>query len=86
MVSGADVPRQNDSLIAKPIASGTDRAECIARMKSALAELRVEGITVNADLHRFVLEDAAFGAGGVTIHYLEERLRRRAEASPGTGS
>jgi len=80
------VPPHYDSLIAKIVASGTDRAECIARMKSALAELRVEGITVNADLHRFILEDAAFEAGGVTIHYLEERLRRRAEASPGTGS
>jgi acetyl-CoA carboxylase biotin carboxylase subunit len=49
-------------------------------MKSALAEFRVEDITVNADLHRFVLEYAAFEAGGVTIHHLEERLRRRAEA------
>ena len=86
MVSGAEVPPHYDSLIAKIVASGTDRAECIARMKSALAELRVEGITVNADLHMFILEDAAFEAGGVTIHYLEERLRRRAEASPGTGS
>lgn len=81
MVSGADVPPHYDSLIAKIVASGTDRAECIARMKSALAELRVEGITVNADLHSFILEDAAFEAGGVTIHYLEERLRRRVEAS-----
>ena len=85
IVSGSDVPPHYDSLIAKIVASGTNRAECIARMKSALAELQVEGIAVNADLHRFILEDAAFEAGGVTIHYLEERLRRRAEASPGTG-
>jgi len=85
IVSGSDVPPHYDSLIAKIVASGTNRAECIARMKSALAELQVEGIAVNADLHRFILEDAVFEAGGVTIHYLEERLRRRAEASPGTG-
>jgi acetyl/propionyl-CoA carboxylase alpha subunit len=38
MASGADVPPHYDSLIAKIVASGTDRAECIARMKSALAE------------------------------------------------
>jgi acetyl-CoA carboxylase biotin carboxylase subunit len=94
MVSGADVPPHYDSLIARIVASGTDRAECMARMKSALAELRVEGITVNADLHRFILGDAAFEAGGVTIDDLEERLRRRlearlrcrAKASPGAGS
>ncbi len=86
MVSGADVPPHYDSLIAKIVTSGTDRAECIARMKSALAELRVEGVTVNTDLHRFILEDAAFEAGGVTIHYLEQRLRRHAEASPSAAS
>jgi acetyl-CoA carboxylase biotin carboxylase subunit len=86
MVSGADVPPRYDSLIAKIVASGTDRAECIARMKSALAELRVEGVAVNADLHRFVLEDAAFGKGGVRIHYLEERPRRRAEVRLETGA
>jgi acetyl-CoA carboxylase biotin carboxylase subunit len=86
MVSGADVPPHYDSLIAKIVASGTDRAECIARMKSALAELRVEGVAVNADLHRFVLEDATFEKGGVTIHYLEERLRRRAEVCPEAGT
>jgi acetyl-CoA carboxylase biotin carboxylase subunit len=85
VASGADVPPHYDSLIAKIVASGTDRAEFIARMKSALAELRVEDITVNADLHRFVLEYAAFEAGGVTIHDLEERLRRRAEAGPEAG-
>jgi len=86
MVSGADVPPHYDSLIAKIVASGMDRAECIARMKSALAELRVEGVTVNADLHRFVLEDATFEKGGVTIHYLEERLRHRAEVCPEIGT
>jgi hypothetical protein len=32
-------------------------------MKSALAEARVEGITVNADLHRFIVGYAAFEAG-----------------------
>jgi acetyl-CoA carboxylase biotin carboxylase subunit len=83
MAPGAEIPPHYDSLIAKIVAFGTNRAECIARMKSALAELQVEGIAVNTDLHRFVLEDAAFEKGGVTIHYLEERLRRRAEARPG---
>jgi acetyl-CoA carboxylase, biotin carboxylase subunit len=78
MVPGAEVPPHYDSLIAKIVASGTDRAECIARMKSALAELRVEGVDVNADLHGFILEDPAFEQGCVSIHYLEERLRRRA--------
>ncbi len=82
MVPGADVPSHYDSLIAKIIASGMNRAECITKMKAALTELRVEGITVNTDLHRFILDDEAFKKGAVTIHYLEERLRGFAEADP----
>ncbi|MBS0517088.1 MAG: acetyl-CoA carboxylase biotin carboxylase subunit [Proteobacteria bacterium] len=86
MAPGAEVPPHYDSLIAKIVTSGTDRAQCIARMKAALAELQVEGIDVNAELHRFVLEDETFEKGGVTIHYLEQRLRRFAEANTGAQS
>jgi acetyl-CoA carboxylase biotin carboxylase subunit len=74
MRDGADVPPHYDSLIAKIISSGRDRAECIARMKAALAELRVDGVKVNADLHRFVLDQPAFVEGGVSIHFLERQL------------
>ena len=79
MVPGAEVPPHYDSLIAKIIAHGPDRAACLDRLLGALRELRVEGITVNADLHRLVLSDPAFRQGGVTIHYLEKRLEAERE-------
>ncbi|MBS0549086.1 MAG: acetyl-CoA carboxylase biotin carboxylase subunit [Proteobacteria bacterium] len=75
MKANADVPPHYDSLIAKIVASGCDRAECIARMKAALAEMRVAGVAVNTGLHRFVLDQPAFREGGVSIHFLERALQ-----------
>lgn len=76
MYAGADVPPHYDSLIAKIVASGSDRSECIRRMKGALAELRVEGVSVNTLLHQFVLDQPAFQDGGVSINFLERQLQR----------
>ena len=76
MYSGADVPPHYDSLIAKIVASGRDRSECIRRMKGALMDLRVEGVNVNTLLHQFVLDQPAFQDGGVSIHFLERHLQR----------
>jgi acetyl-CoA carboxylase biotin carboxylase subunit len=46
----------------------------LARMRSALSEMVVEGIQTNIPLHRELMLDAKFAAGGTNIHYLEEWL------------
>ncbi len=70
--SGYQVPPFYDSMIAKLIAYGPDRASALARMRNALDELIIDGIKTNAKLHRDrILEDKAFQAGGVTIHHLQ---------------
>jgi acetyl-CoA carboxylase biotin carboxylase subunit len=71
---GYTVPPFYDSLIAKIITYGNDRAEAMARMQQALDELVVEGIRTNTALHRELVRDASFLAGGVSIHYLESKL------------
>ena len=43
-------------------------------MRQALDELIVEGIRTNTPLHRDLVLDRAFQAGGVSIHYLESKL------------
>ncbi len=58
-----------------PFVREADRAECIGRMKAALAEMRVEGVSVNTALHCFVLDQPAFRDGGVSIHFLERKLQ-----------
>ena len=72
--SGYRVPPNYDSLIGKLIAHGDNRATALARMRTALAELVVEGIKTNVPLHRRILSDAGFIEGGMNIHYLERLL------------
>jgi len=71
---GYTVPPNYDSLIGKVIAYGDDRASALARMRTALDEIVVEGITTNVPLHRELFNDSAFIAGGTNIHYLEKKL------------
>ena len=69
------VPPNYDSMIGKIICHGDTRDQAIARMQTALAETVVEGIHTNMPLHRELMVDAKFKAGGTNIHYLEEWLR-----------
>lgn len=73
--SGYSVPPHYDSLIAKLIAFGATRDEALARMSNALEEMHVDGIKTNISLHQDIMRDNAFRAGGVNIHYLEEKLK-----------
>jgi len=68
------VPPFYDSLIAKVISYGETRDSAMARMRQALDELIVQGIRTNTALHRDLVRDKAFQAGGVSIHYLESKL------------
>ena len=45
-----------------------------SRMKNALAELIIDGIKTNIELHQFIMNDENFQKGGTNIHYLEKRL------------
>ncbi|MFT4613389.1 MAG: acetyl-CoA carboxylase biotin carboxylase subunit [Bacteroidia bacterium] len=74
LYDGYTVPPFYDSLIAKIITYGEDRDVALAKMRQALDELVIEGIKTNTQLHRDLVRDAAFRAGGVSIHYLESKL------------
>ncbi len=71
------VPPNYDSMIGKVIAHGDTRDQAIARMRIALSEMAVEGILTNIALHRELMADARFVAGGTSIHYLENKLALR---------
>jgi acetyl-CoA carboxylase biotin carboxylase subunit len=76
--SGYFVPPNYDSMIGKIICYGDTREQAIARMRTALTELVVEGIQTNIPLHRELMMDEKFMQGGTSIHYLEKRLAARA--------
>jgi acetyl-CoA carboxylase biotin carboxylase subunit len=71
---GYTVPPNYDSMVGKVIAYGASREQAMARMRIALSEMVVEGIQTNIPLHRELLNDTNFMRGGVSIHYLEQKL------------
>lgn len=74
LYTGYAVPPYYDSLVAKIITYGKDRAAALARMRNALDEAFIQGIKTNIDLQRDLVTDAEFQRGGVNIHYLEKKL------------
>jgi acetyl-CoA carboxylase biotin carboxylase subunit len=70
------VPPYYDSMIGKLIVHGDTREQALARMRTALLETAVEGISTNIPLHRELMVDAKFMAGGTNIHYLEHWLEQ----------
>jgi acetyl-CoA carboxylase, biotin carboxylase subunit len=76
--AGYVVPRYYDSMIAKLIVHGDTREDALARLRAALDEMRVEGISTNLPLHRRLVRDAGFASGAVDIHHLERLLREEA--------
>lgn len=61
-----------DSLLAKVVARGEDRASAIDRLRSALAHLRVEGVDTNVAFARDVLDEPDVRAGNVHTRWLED--------------
>jgi acetyl-CoA/propionyl-CoA carboxylase, biotin carboxylase, biotin carboxyl carrier protein len=69
--AGSVVGGQFDSLLAKLIVTGSDRAQALERSRRALAELQVEGMATVLPFHRLVVDDPAFAATAAedfTVH------------------
>ena len=60
--SGSVIGGQFDSLLAKLIVTGSDRAQALERSRRALAEFQVEGMATVLEFHRIVVDDPAFAA------------------------
>ncbi len=71
---GAEIPIHYDPMVAKMVAWGRDRAEAIARLDRALAELRIDGVRTTAPLFRQILADADFRAGRLDNGMLDRKL------------
>lgn len=76
--SGYTVPPFYDSMIGKLIVHRNTRAEAIATMQRALAELRIEGVRTTTDFHREILSQPEFVDGSVDTKWVErDYLPRR---------
>ena len=68
------IPPYYDSLIAKLVVRGRDRAEAISRMSRALDMFVVEGIYTSIPLHRRIMADPDFRAGNFDTSFMERLL------------
>jgi propionyl-CoA carboxylase alpha chain len=80
--SGSVVSPAYDSLVAKLMAHGDDRAGAIARLSLALRALELDGLETNRELLGAVLDDGPFRRGEIDIHYLEGRPDLRDAVAP----
>jgi acetyl-CoA/propionyl-CoA carboxylase biotin carboxyl carrier protein len=86
--AGMTVPGSFDSLVAKIIVTGVDRAQALQRARRALAELVVEGMPTVVPFDRVVLDDPAFtaasGTFGVHTRWIETEFDNTIEPWHGT--
>jgi len=71
------VPPYYDSLIAKLVAHGCDRAEAIAKMQRALSQFVVQGIETSISLHEEIFQNEAFRAGEFDTGFMERFIAAR---------
>lgn len=71
--TGYTITPYYDSLISKLTVWGRDRNEAIARMKRALYEYIIVGVTTNIPFHKAVMNNEYFKRGELTTHFIEER-------------
>jgi acetyl-CoA carboxylase biotin carboxylase subunit len=69
------IPPYYDSLIAKLVVCGNDRAEAITRMARALEMFIIEGISTSIPVHQKVMADPDFRAGKFDTHFLRRFIK-----------
>jgi acetyl-CoA carboxylase, biotin carboxylase subunit len=79
--AGYTVPPYYDSLLAKLVTRGADRAEALARLQDALARFQVDGIATTIPFLRTLVSDPDFVAGQVSTRWVEDRQLRLAPAA-----
>jgi acetyl-CoA carboxylase biotin carboxylase subunit len=83
--AGSAMPPQYDSLLAKLVVSGADRAQALARLRGALARCQIGGLTTTLPVLSRVVDDEEMAAGGVDTGYLARHLKRWREGHEAGG-
>ena len=77
IVAGSAVPPFYDSLLAKIIAHGPDRAGTVELLREAIASTHLDGVHTNLAFHEMMLADAEFRAGAFDTGFVARLLARR---------
>ncbi|MEW6447030.1 MAG: acetyl-CoA carboxylase biotin carboxylase subunit [Bacillota bacterium] len=79
MYPGYTIPPYYDSLIAKLITWGRNRAEAVARMERSLEEFVIDGVPTTIPFHQRVLQNAFFRRGEVYTNFVQRRILKEEE-------
>ena len=77
---GYKIPPTYDSMIAKIIVHGKDRNESIAKMKSALGEFVIDGISTNIDFLYKILEDEDFISNNYDTSFISKKFANKLQS------
>ncbi len=78
--TGYTIPPNYDSMIAKIIVYGKDRQTAIDKMRSALGEVNIDGITTNLDYQYEIITHPVFQSGNITTSFIENYFEDKGEA------
>ena len=78
--TGYSIPPNYDSMIAKIIVYGKDRQTAIDKMRSALGEVNIDGITTNLDYQYDIITHPVFQSGNITTSFIENYFENKGEA------
>jgi acetyl-CoA carboxylase biotin carboxylase subunit len=75
---GAEISVYYDPMISKLLSHGKDRDQAIGRMKRALNEYRISGVTTNIEFHKAILNHPEFVAGRLSTHFIDDHYKAAA--------
>jgi acetyl/propionyl-CoA carboxylase alpha subunit len=81
--SGIEIPYFYDPMLAKLICWGSDRTQAVERMKRALSEYVITGVTTNIPFHLQLLDDPRFLNGEVDTGFLDREFKMNEPAERG---
>mgnify|MGYP000856017712 CR=1 FL=1 len=70
-VEGMAIPIYYDPMIAKLVTHGKDRTDAIQKMKNAIKEYKIEGLSTTLPFGTFVFEHEAFLSGHFDTHFVK---------------
>ncbi|MEC7463137.1 MAG: acetyl-CoA carboxylase biotin carboxylase subunit [Pseudomonadota bacterium] len=79
LYAGYEIPPHYDSLVAKLVVHGSNRNECLMRLRRSLAEFVIGGIQTTIPLHAKIIENQDFINGDYDIHWLERFVAQETE-------
>ncbi|MEE9554631.1 MAG: acetyl-CoA carboxylase biotin carboxylase subunit [candidate division Zixibacteria bacterium] len=76
---GAEISVYYDPMISKLLTHGKDRKQAIERMKRALEEYRISGVTTNIEFHKTILDHPEFVKGHLSTHFIDDYYKDEGE-------